>query len=185
MILLLPRETDRLQDCLAPRTQKVQRLPEYRANTPISTRECSWIAPPDHTTPWGVFGTGFYPVQWPPCSVSQSVSFTQFKSINYESHRVFKFFVFIEHNGQNHGSGSDAAVTTLPAIALKQRSCHTAVQLSLSQTTNVPLWQPRLQLKHRSCLPSGPSSIGPFRFCCSFLGFTAAEMARQASLSSA
>ena len=69
VILVLPQETDRLQDCLAARTPKVQRLPEYRANTPISTRECSRIAPPDHTTPWGVFGTGFYPVQWPPCSL--------------------------------------------------------------------------------------------------------------------
>ena len=47
----------------------MQRLLEYRANKPISTRECSRIAPPDHTTPWGVFGTGFYPVQWPPCSL--------------------------------------------------------------------------------------------------------------------
>ena len=69
VILVLPQETDRLQDCLAARTSKVQRLPEYRANKPISTRECSRIAPPDHTTPWGVFGTGFYPIQWPPCSL--------------------------------------------------------------------------------------------------------------------
>ena len=60
VILVLPQETDHLQDCLAAPTSKVQRLPEYRANTPISTRECCRIAPPDHTTPWGVFGTGFY-----------------------------------------------------------------------------------------------------------------------------
>jgi len=69
VILVLPQETDRLQDCLAARTPKVQRLPEYHANTPISTRECCRIAPPDHTTPWGVFGTSFYPIQWPPCSL--------------------------------------------------------------------------------------------------------------------
>ena len=69
VILLLPQEADHLQDCLAGRTPKGQRLPEYGANTPISTRVYFRIAPPDHTTPWGVFETGFYPIQWPPCSL--------------------------------------------------------------------------------------------------------------------
>ena len=45
VILLLPQETDRLRDCLAARTSKVQRFPEYRANTPILTRDCCRIAP--------------------------------------------------------------------------------------------------------------------------------------------
>ena len=91
--------------------------------------------------------------------------------------------VFIVHNGQNHGSGSEAAVTVLPAIALRQRSCHTAVQLLLSQTTKVFLLQPRLQLKHRSCLPSGPSSIDLLRFWRSSLGFTVAAAIFHASRS--
>ena len=93
---------------------------------------------------------------------------------------MFEFKFRILHSGQNHRSGSASAVTPSP----KQRSCQTAVHPSQQTRGPIP-WLPFLQLKHRSCEPSSPISIGPALDVRLILGVTFAANSAQASRSSA
>ena len=105
--------------------------------------------------------------------VSQSVSFTQFKSKNYESHQiVFHVLARPAHFGQNHGSGSRSNEVT-PT----QQACQAAVQFGVSQHARplcgwsyCPIWR---QLKHRSSYPSGPILIAGRAVVALFVGLHA------------